>query len=216
MLGASLAELRTEGLLRKPAGTSHVSVKEAVLPFNRFADVDTALGPEMRSTGEVMGIDDSFARAFAKAQFAAGTTLPESGLVFVSFNDRDKAGGVEVVKGLSSLGLEIVATVGTADFLTAHGCNVSRIVGKFSERKSGTDVRDDAVKLIESGEIALVINTPRGYGTRSDGEAIRKAANTYRVSVVTTLSAATAAVQGMIEQRNRPFTVMSLQEFHAR
>jgi carbamoyl-phosphate synthase large subunit len=77
-------------------------------------------------------------------------------------------------------------------------------------------VRDDAVKLIESGEIALVINTPRGYGTRSDGEAIRKAANTYRVSVVTTLSAATAAVQGMIEQRNRPFTVMSLQEFHAR
>ncbi len=216
MLGASLAELRTEGLLRKPAGTSHVSVKEAVLPFNRFADVDTALGPEMRSTGEVMGIDDSFARAFAKAQFAAGTTLPESGLVFVSLNDRDKAGGVEVVKGLSSLGLEIVATVGTADFLTAHGCNVSRVVGKFSERKSGTDVRDDAVKLIESGEIALVINTPRGYGTRSDGEAIRKAANTHRVSVVTTLSAATAAVQGMIEQRNRPFTVMSLQEFHAR
>ena len=216
MLGAKLSELRTEGLLKNPVRGSHVSVKEAVLPFNRFADVDTALGPEMRSTGEVMGIDDSFARAFAKAQFAAGTTLPVSGLVFVSLNDRDKVGGVEVVKGLTTLGLEIVATVGTAEYLTKHGCKVSRVVGKFSERKSGSSTGDDAVKLIESGEIALVINTPRGYGTRSDGEAIRKAANTYRVSVVTTLSAATAAVQGMIEQRNRPFTVMSLQEFHAR
>ena len=216
MLGATLAQLRSEGLLRKPSGTSHVSVKEAVLPFNRFADVDTALGPEMRSTGEVMGIDDTFARAFAKSQFAAGTTLPESGLVFVSLNDRDKLGGVDVVKGLTSLGLEIVATVGTAEFLKSHGCEVSRVVAKFSERKSGSSTGDDAVKLIESGEIALVINTPRGYGTRNDGEAIRKAANTCRVSVVTTLSAATAAVQGMIEQRNRPFTVMSLQEFHAR
>ena len=216
MLGASLAQLRTEGLLRKPSGTSHVSVKEAVLPFNRFADVDTALGPEMRSTGEVMGIDDSFARAFAKSQFAAGTTLPESGLVFVSLNDRDKLGGVDVVKGLTSLGLEIVATVGTAEFLKANGCKISRVVAKFSERRTGSNTGDDAVKLIESGEIVLVINTPRGYGTRNDGEAIRKAANTCRVSVVTTLSAATAAVQGMIEQRNRPFTVMSLQEFHAR
>ena len=216
MLGATLEQLRSEGLLKKPVSGSHVSVKEAVLPFNRFADVDTALGPEMRSTGEVMGIDDSFARAFAKSQFAAGTTLPESGLVFVSLNDRDKLGGVDVVKGLTSLGLKIVATVGTADFLKSHDCEVSRVVGKFSERKSGSKTGDDAVKLIESGEIALVINTPRGYGTRNDGEAIRKAANTCRVSVVTTLSAATAAVQGMIEQRNRPFTVMSLQEFHAR
>ena len=216
MLGATLEQLRSEGLLKKPVSGSHVSVKEAVLPFNRFADVDTALGPEMRSTGEVMGIDDSFARAFAKSQFAAGTTLPESGLVFVSLNDRDKLGGVDVVKGLTSLGLKIVATVGTADFLKSHGCEVSRVVGKFSERKSGSNTGDDAVKLIESGDIALVINTPRGYGTRNDGEAIRKAANTCRVSVVTTLSAATAAVQGMIEQRNRPFTVMSLQEFHAR
>jgi carbamoyl-phosphate synthase large subunit len=216
MLGATLEQLRSEGLLKKPVSGSHVSVKEAVLPFNRFADVDTALGPEMRSTGEVMGIDDSFARAFAKSQFAAGTTLPESGLVFVSLNDRDKLGGVDVVKGLTSLGLKIVATVGTADFLKSHDCEVSRVVGKFSERKLGSKTGDDAVKLIESGEIALVINTPRGYGTRNDGEAIRKAANTCRVSVVTTLSAATAAVQGMIEQRNRPFTVMSLQEFHAR
>ena len=216
MLGSTLEQLRSEGLLKKPVSGAHVSVKEAVLPFNRFADVDTALGPEMRSTGEVMGIDDSFARAFAKSQFAAGTTLPESGLVFVSLNDRDKLGGVDVVKGLTSLGLKIVATVGTADFLKSHGCEVSRVVGKFSERKTGSNTGDDAVKLIESGDIALVINTPRGYGTRNDGEAIRKAANTCRVSVVTTLSAATAAVQGMIEQRNRPFTVMSLQEFHAR
>jgi carbamoyl-phosphate synthase large subunit len=216
MMGATLGQLRSEGLLPEKVKGGHVSVKEAVLPFNRFSEVDTALGPEMRSTGEVMGIDDSFARAFAKAQFAAGTTLPETGLVFVSLNDRDKSGGVEVVNGLTSLGLQIAATTGTAKFLTEHGCTVSRIVGKFSERKSDGKGADDAVKLIEAGEIALVINTPRGYGTRSDGEAIRKAANNCRVSVVTTLSAATAAVQGMIEQRNRPFSVMSLQEFHGR
>ena len=216
MLGATLAQLRQEGLVPERVSGGHVSVKEAVLPFNRFAEVDTALGPEMRSTGEVMGIDDSFARAFAKAQFAAGTTLPESGLVFVSLNDRDKSGGVEVVKGLSSLGLQIAATSGTAKYLTENGCVVTRVVSKFSERKTPDKNFDDAVKLIEAGEIVLVINTPHGYGTRSDGEAIRKSANNCRVSVVTTLSAAQAAVQGMIEQRNRPFTVKSLQEFHAR
>ena len=216
MLGATLSDLRKEGLLTERVSGNHVSVKEAVLPFNRFSEVDTALGPEMRSTGEVMGIDDSFARAFAKAQFAAGTTLPENGLVFVSLNDRDKSGGVEVVKGLTSLGLQIAATSGTAKFLSDNGCQVSRIVGKFSERNTSNKDLDDAVKLIEAGEIVLVINTPRGYGTRSDGEAIRKAANNCRVSVVTTLSAASAAVQGMIEQRNRPFMVKSLQEFHAK
>ena len=216
MLGATLEQLRREGLLVVVANSSHVSVKEAVLPFNRFSEVDTALGPEMRSTGEVMGIDDSFARAFAKAQFAAGTTLPESGLVFISLNDRDKSGGVEVVKGLSKLGLKVAATSGTADYLTKHGCEVTRVVRKFSERANDDKNFDDAVKLIEAGEIVLVINTPRGNGTRSDGEAIRKAANNCRVSVVTTLSAASAAVQGMIEQRNRPFTVKSLQEFHGR
>jgi len=216
MLGASLAELRREGLLNPRVDGSHVSVKEAVLPFNRFAEVDTALGPEMRSTGEVMGIDDSFARAFAKAQFAAGTTLPQSGLVFVSLNDRDKAGGVEIVKGLTKLGLQIVATSGTAKFLTDNGCEVARVVRKFSERGIDPVLVDDAVKLIEAGEIVLVINTPRGHGTRSDGEAIRKAANNCRVSVLTTLSAATAAVQGMLEHRDRPFSVTSLQEFHGR
>ncbi|MFM8775407.1 MAG: carbamoyl-phosphate synthase large subunit, partial [Actinomycetota bacterium] len=216
MLGASLAELRTEGLLNQKVGGSHVSVKEAVLPFNRFAEVDTALGPEMRSTGEVMGIDDSFARAFVKAQFAAGTMLPQSGLVFVSLNDRDKSGGVEVVNGLTKLGLQIAATSGTAKYLTDNGCQVARVVRKFSERGSDPALVDDAVKLIEAGEIVLVINTPRGHGTRSDGEAIRKAANNCRVPVVTTLSAATAAVQGMLEHRDRPFSVMSLQEFHGR
>ena len=216
MLGATLAQLRQEGLLQSRVKGTHVSVKEAVLPFNRFSGVDTALGPEMRSTGEVMGIDDSFARAFAKAQLAAGTTLPEDGLVFVSLNDRDKNGGIEVVKGLTSLGLKIAATSGTATFLTANGCNVDRIVSKFSERVAGDKNPEDAVNLIEAGEIVLVINTPSGYGSRSDGEAIRKAANNCRVSIVTTLSAASAAVHGMIEQRSRPFSVMSLQEFHAK
>ncbi|MFM9123365.1 MAG: carbamoyl phosphate synthase large subunit, partial [Actinomycetota bacterium] len=150
------------------------------------------------------------------AQFAAGTMLPQSGLVFVSLNDRDKSGGVEVVNGLTKLGLQIAATSGTAKYLTDNGCQVARVVRKFSERGSDPALVDDAVTLIEAGEIVLVINTPRGHGTRSDGEAIRKAANNCRVPVVTTLSAATAAVQGMLEHRDRPVSGMSLQEFHGR
>jgi carbamoyl-phosphate synthase large subunit len=115
MLGATLAELRTEGLLKPPTNFGHVSVKEAVLPFNRFPGVDTALGPEMRSTGEVMGIDSTFGRAFIKAESAAGTILPTSGMVFLSLNDKDKPSGLVVAKRLRELGLGIAATSGTAD-----------------------------------------------------------------------------------------------------
>lgn len=117
MLGATLADLRTEGLLKPPTNFGHVSVKEAVLPFNRFPGVDTALGPEMRSTGEVMGIDSTFGRAFIKAESAAGTTLPTSGMVFLSLNDKDKPSGLVVAKRLRELGLGIAATSGTADYL---------------------------------------------------------------------------------------------------
>ncbi len=215
MLGATLAELRAEGLLKPPTNFGHVWVKEAVLPFNRFPGVDTALGPEMRSTGEVMGIDSTFGRAFIKAESAAGTTLPTSGMVFLSLNDRDKPSGLVVAKRLRELGLGIAATSGTADYLARFGYPVDRVVGKVSEQSQGS-IADDAVNLIERGEIEFVINTPRGRGAHSDGEAIRKAANIWRVSSVTTINAALAAVQGLAEQKLEPLTVKSLQEYHGR
>jgi len=213
MLGATLAELRTEGLLRPPA-TGHVSVKEAVLPFNRFPEVDTALGPEMRSTGEVMGIDATFGRAFIKAESAAGTELPTSGRVFLTLNDRDKAFAVELGRVLVEVGCSVVATEGTAKVLVAGGVAVERVVGKVSERSSKSD--HDAVGLIERGEIAFVINTPQDSGTHHDGEAIRKAANVKGIALVTTVRAARAALQGMRERKASPLGIRSLQEYHGK
>jgi carbamoyl-phosphate synthase large subunit len=219
MLGATLAQLRDEGMVRPPA-TGHVSVKEAVLPFNRFPEVDTTLGPEMRSTGEVMGIDTTFGRAFIKAQSAAGTELPMQGRVFVSLNDRDKAAAVEIGQTLLAVGCTIVATIGTADVLTAGGVVVERVVGKVSQRsvqQQGVQQQSDlgdAVALINDGSIVFVINTPQDSGTHRDGEAIRKAANVKGVSLVTTVRAARAAVQGMRERRDTPLGIRSLQEYH--
>ncbi len=214
MLGASLADLRTEGLLTPPVSGGHVSVKEAVLPFNRFPEVDTALGPEMRSTGEVMGIDTSFGRAFVKSQTAAGTLLPTSGLVFLSLNDGDKPAGLVVARRLRALGLGIAATTGTAEYLQKFGIGVDRVVGKLSEIEGSS--MDNAVDLIAQGEISFVVNTPHGRGSREDGEAIRKAANTNRVSSVTTVEAALAAMNGLWEQRESEVEVRSLQEYHGR
>ena len=224
MLGATLAELRREGLVRTPA-TGHVSVKEAVLPFNRFPEVDTALGPEMRSTGEVMGIDATFGRAFIKAESAAGTELPMSGRVFLTLNDRDKAFAAELGRALVEVGCSVVATAGTAKVLADAGVKVESVVGKVSERRAetpGDKVSErgaktlDAVQLIERGEIAFVINTPQASGTHSDGEAIRKAANVKGVALVTTVRAARAAVQGMRERRETPLGIRSLQEYHGK
>ena len=220
MLGATLEQLRAEGLVRPPA-TGHVSVKEAVLPFNRFPEVDTTLGPEMRSTGEVMGIDRTFGRAFIKAQSAAGTELPLSGRVFVSLNDRDKSAAVEIGRALVEVGCTVVATSGTAAVLKDGGVPVERIVGKVSQRsterlvsRDESELLGDAVTLIESGDIAFVINTPQDSGTHRDGEAIRKAANVKGVALVTTVRAARAAVQGMRERRDEPLAIRSLQEYH--
>jgi carbamoyl-phosphate synthase large subunit len=210
MLGASLTELRAEGLLVEPV-TGHVSVKEAVLPFNRFPDVDTALGPEMRSTGEVMGIDATFGAAFVKAETAAGTILPTEGLVFLSLADKDKPAGLVVAKRLRALGLGIAATSGTADYLSRFGIVVDEIVAKVSEE---SDIAKTAVGLIEAGRVAFVVNTPRGSGSRSDGQAIRMAANVNRVSSVTTIEAALAAFNGLLEQRDRDVSVRSIQEYH--
>jgi carbamoyl-phosphate synthase large subunit len=221
MLGATLAELRDEGLLRPSvldgdgAGAGVVAVKEAVLPFSRFPDVDPALGPEMRSTGEVMGIDTTFGRAFHKAELAAGTVLRDEGTVFLSLADTDKPAGLVVAKRLRQLGLGIVATKGTADYLAGFGEPVDDVVAKVSEVTPGGD-ETTAVDLIASGTVTMVVNTPRGSGGRSDGEEIRKAAVLYGVACVTTISAALAAAQGLLEQRGRPLSVRSLQELHAR
>ena len=212
MLGATLAELRHEGLLVESVlDGERVAIKEAVLPFNRFPEVDTALGPEMRSTGEVMGIDTSFGRAFYKAELAAGTVLPTSGTVFLSLADSDKPAGIVVAKRLRELGFLVAATRGTADYLGRFGLAVDRTVDKVSDQAGET-----AVDLIASGSISFVINTPQGRGGRTDGEAIRKAANMYRVPSVTTVEAALAAVRGLAEQSDRPIDVCSLQEHHGR
>ncbi|MGA0879790.1 MAG: carbamoyl phosphate synthase large subunit, partial [Ilumatobacteraceae bacterium] len=188
-----------------------VAVKEAVLPFNRFPEVDPALGPEMRSTGEVMGIDTSFGRAFYKAELASGTVLPSTGTVFLSLADGDKPAGIVVAKRLAELGFGIAATTGTAAYLEKFGMTVDQVVGKVSEHAEIT-----AVDLIGSGKLAFVINTPQGRGGRTDGEAIRKAATVHRVSSVTTVEAALAAVQGMAEQDAGGLEVRSLQEHHGR
>jgi carbamoyl-phosphate synthase large subunit len=210
MLGATLAELRAEGLLREPVG-GHVAVKEAVMPFNRFPEVDPALGPEMRSTGEVMGIADTFGRAFYKAELAAGNPLPADGTVFLSLADPDKPAGLVVARRFRALGLGIAATEGTAAFLAAFGLAVDQVVGKVQEAQDGEIT---AVDLIADGRISFVVNTPRGALGRSDGEQIRKAASVHRVSCVTTVDAALAAVQGVSERHGEVLTVKTLQEYH--
>ncbi len=210
MLGSTLEELRQEGLLCEPV-SGHVAVKEAVLPFNRFPEVDPALGPEMRSTGEVMGIDSTFGRAFFKAELAAGNGLPQTGTVFLSLNDVDKPAGIVVAQRMRERGLGLMATRGTADYLARFGVLVDRVLGKVQDGDQG----QTAVDLIADGTIVFVVNTPRGSVGRSDGEHIRKAASMHHVSCVTTVSAALAAAQGLGESPDQ-LPVKSLQEFHAR
>jgi carbamoyl-phosphate synthase large subunit len=207
MVGATLEELRAEGLLRPPVTGGHVSVKEAVLPFNRFPDVDTLLGPEMRSTGEVMGIDATFGLSFAKSQTAAGDRLPERGTVFLSLADRDKPGGLVAARRFVDLGFSLAATDGTAAYLHANGVPVAKVVGKLGEGRS-------AVDLLAAGEIDLVVNTPRGRGPRADGSYIRRAANVQGVPCVTTAAAALAAAAGIADWARHGLSVRSLQEFH--
>ncbi len=212
MAGATLAELRTEGLLRPPTTGGHVSVKEAVLPFNRFPDADSVLGPEMRSTGEVMGIDLTFGLAFAKSQMAAGNTLPESGAVFLSLADRDKPAGLDAARRFAEQGFAILATSGTAAYLRDHGVPVAQVVAKVGE---GDGEVPDAVRLIGDGDVQLVVNTPRGRGPRADGAYIRTAASVSKVPCLTTAAAARAAASGMADWARHPLRVRSLQEFHA-
>lgn len=222
MLGATIKELREEGLL-PPHGDggsmpSHapVAVKEAVLPFKRFRTkdglvVDSLLGPEMRSTGEVMGIDQDFGTAFAKGMLAAGSGLPREGRIFVSVANRDKRAMIFPVKRLADLGFTIVATTGTADVLRRNGIP-SEVVHKHSEREEGDS---SIVDLILDGQIAMVVNTPSGPNARADGYAIRAATTSMDKPIVTTVQELAAAVQGIEAQMQGEFTVKPLQE-HAR
>jgi carbamoyl-phosphate synthase large subunit len=221
MAGDRLADLRREGLV-PPADAvdgprpAHVAVKEAVLPFDRFPGVDALLGPEMRSTGEVMGIDADFGAAFAKAQAGTGSmVLPgahldgeDPGAVFVSVANRDKRSIVFPVKRLLDLGFEIVATEGTADVLDRAGVPVT-VVGKVSAGDR------TILDLLESGRVRLVLNTPFGQGTRGDGYDIRQAAVTNGVPCITTLAGILAAIQGVEALRRGEVQVHSLQEYQA-
>ncbi len=211
MMGETLARLREDGLV--PDATpqpDYVSVKEAVLPFSRFPGVDTVLGPEMRSTGEVMGVGESFGIAFAKAQLAAGTRLPDRGQVFLSLADRDKVAGLALARQLSALGFTLAATVGTAGYLRAHDVAVATLVGKIGVGEPGVD----AVHAIASGAVQMVVNTPSGQGAHADGAAIRGACVTHGVACLTTMAAGFAAARGIDDSRARGWRVASLQELH--
>ena len=214
MVGATLAELRAEGMLPEatpdgPRPDGYVAVKEVVLPFNRFPGADAVLGPEMRSTGEVMALDATPGLAFVKAQLAAGTRLPADGTVFMSMADRDKDLGVRAARILHELGYRLAATAGTAQSLRQVGLPVEVDVAKL-----GDDEGRHAVDLIEAGEVQLVINSPRGRGPRADGAHIRAAAGRAGLPLVTTGAAALAAADGLRDLRARTPTVRSLQEYH--
>ncbi len=225
MAGSSLEELRGEGLLVAPGIPTHVSVKEAVLPFDRFPEVDALLGPEMRSTGEVMGVASTFGLAFAKSQIAAGNTLPSSGSVFLSLADRDKAAGLLAARAFAELGFGIAATTGTASYLEENGVTVATLVSKLSEgeERDGANLKGsvaqhpdwiDGISLIASGAVTLVVNTPRGRGPRADGAYLRRAAALNNVPVVTTVAAARAAAQGIRDWLTLGLDVTSIQEHH--
>jgi len=217
MLGTTIKELREEGILPKHGDGANeligapVAVKEAVLPFGRFTGVDSVLGPEMKSTGEVMGIDSSFGMAFAKSQsgaYAGG--LPLKGSVFVSAADKDKEQMVSSIKKLSDLGFKIYATKGTSEFIAKSGIK-SEILRKFQQGHADGEVT--TTEAIMNGDIDLVVNTPHGGGTRTDGYEIRTAATRRSVPCITTSQGLKAAVAGIEALQKTGFSVKSLQEW---
>jgi carbamoyl-phosphate synthase large subunit len=201
MVGKTLEEL---GLLEEVI-PKHFSVKESVFPFNKFPGVDIILGPEMRSTGEVMGIDDNFPMAFAKSQLAANSALPSSGAIFLSVANRDKPEIVPIARALTEMGYKLLSTQGTAQALRAAGIDVEA-VPKIQEG------RPNVIDHMKNGQIALVINTPSGKGARTDEGKIRAGAVAHGVTCITTLAAAQAAVEACRALRQRPLAVRALQE----
>ncbi len=205
MAGRKLSDL---GMVDDPM-QPYVAVKEAVFPFAKFPGVDVMLGPEMRSTGEVMGIADSFGMAFAKSQTSAGSALPLEGRVFVTVNDRDKPSVVPIARRFQELGFDILATRGTARYLRARGVLAEPVLKVYEGRPNGID-------LIVSGQVQLLVNTPLGKLTAHDDRSMRSAALQYNVPYTTTMSAAAAACDAIIALKNRRGEVRPLQEWHAR
>jgi carbamoyl-phosphate synthase large subunit len=203
MVGKRLADLGLE----RPV-VRHFGVKESVFPFYFYPEVDPTLGPEMRSTGEVLGMADSFGLAFYKAQDAAQGRLPLEGRVLITVADKDKPAVLDVARRFAELGFQILATEGTRAFLAEHGIG-SEPCYKVRGR------RPHILDLITNGEIQLVVNTPRGKASQEDDSQIRKAAIRQRVPYVTTLAAATAAAKGIASTRERRAGVRSLQSYHA-
>jgi carbamoyl-phosphate synthase large subunit len=204
MAGRTLAEL---GVTSEPVPPLQ-AVKEAVLPFKRFPGADSLLGPEMRSTGEVMGSAASFGMAYAKAELAAGEALPTSGVVFLSTHDRDKSALVPVARRLGELGFSLIATSGTAAALSSEGLAVQSILKVHEGRPNIEDA-------IRSGQIQLVINTPVGRQAAHDDRYLRRAALDYAVPTVTTLAAARAAVEAIAALQGQSLTIYALQDVHA-
>jgi carbamoyl-phosphate synthase large subunit len=208
MLGASLAALRREGLVPEAnIRPDYYAIKEAVLPWSRFPGEDTILGPEMRATGEVMGIATDVGAAYGKALAGAGHRVPDDGTVFISLNDRDKVAGLDAARIFGDLGFRILATQGTAAHLARHGISATH-VDKVGEGPY------DPVRLIEDGMINLVVNTPRGQKARGDGGLIRRAATRHRVACVTTVQGALAVARSLESGRQTLTAVATLQEYH--
>ncbi len=203
MIGKTLREL---GITRE-VEVDHISVKEAVLPFNRFSGVDTILGPEMRSTGEVMGIDRDLGMAYAKSQIAAGSLLPREGNIFVSVKDGDKRDIVHISRRLAALGFNILATRGTAEVLQRNGIAVE-VLNKMHEG------RPHVVDYMKNREIQLIVNTPSGKRQRADQWSIRSYAVLYNIPLITTMSAARAALHGIESLLERGMEVKPLQDWH--
>jgi carbamoyl-phosphate synthase large subunit len=204
MSGKTLAELGFTQEVIPP----YVAVKEVVLPFHKFPGTDTLLGPEMRSTGEVMGIDTDFGRAFAKAQLAAGQNLPLGGTVFISVNDRDKQAVIPVAQELVRLGFRLLATAGTQKVLAEHGIPVEKVL-KLHEG------RPHVIDTIKNGQIQLIVNTPSGGEAQQDAQKIRRTALAYKIPLVTTLAGAKATAAAIRALQSGSLGVKSLQEFHA-
>ena len=204
MLGATLPELG----FTEERRLSHVAVKEAVLPFAKFPNVDAVLGPEMKSTGEVMGIDTDFGRAFAKSQIAANGRLPLSGTIFLSMRDKDKPSVAGLAGKLAELGFRLIATEGTAEVIRRAGIPVEKVY------KVTDGIRPHIVDKVKNGEIALVINTPEGRSARMDSYSIRRAAVTTGVPYFTTMAAATALAEAIRSLRQRQMAIRPLQEYH--
>jgi len=201
MVGKTLDELG----VKDEVVPTHFSVKESVFPFNKFPGVDIILGPEMKSTGEVMGIDDSLPMAFAKSQMAANAPLPASGSIFISLSERDKPSAVVIARGLAEMGYRILATRGTARLLMDNGV-VVEVVPKIAEG------RPNLLDYMKNGQVAMIINTPSGRGSSTDEGKIRAAAVAHRVTCITTLSAAFAAVEACRALKTTELTVVALQD----